>query len=189
MNLGTLIETHGYWVLAVGCLLEGETVLILAGFAAHRGYLNPLAVLAIATTAGFFGDQCYFWLGRWRGPAIVNKWPSIARQAERVQHLVNRYHAAVIVGIRFAYGLRIAGPILLGMASISGYRFGIFNAIGALLWACVIAGIGWVFGQAAEAAMGDIRQWEWRLILGIGVAGLIIWAIRKILVKKNDEPK
>ena len=49
MTLAALIQAHGYWVLAVGCLLEGETILVLAGFAAHRGYLDSLAVLAIAT--------------------------------------------------------------------------------------------------------------------------------------------
>ena len=60
MSLATLIETHGYWMLAVGCLLEGETILILAGFAAHRGYLHPADVLAIAAAAGIAGEQFYF---------------------------------------------------------------------------------------------------------------------------------
>ncbi|HET7862826.1 MAG TPA: DedA family protein, partial [Burkholderiaceae bacterium] len=76
--LGTLIETHGYWVLALGCLLEGETVLVLAGFAAHRGYLDPAAVFGIAAAAGFCGDQVYFWLGRRHGPAVLTRWPSVA---------------------------------------------------------------------------------------------------------------
>ena len=31
--LNEAIASHGYWVLALGCLLEGETVLLLAGFA------------------------------------------------------------------------------------------------------------------------------------------------------------
>jgi membrane protein DedA with SNARE-associated domain len=88
MNLGALIESHGYWVLAIGCLLEGETLLVLAGFAAHRGYLNPGAVLAIAATAGFVGDQFYFWLGRRHGPAILSRWPSLADQSDRVDRLL-----------------------------------------------------------------------------------------------------
>ena len=75
MNLGTLIQTNGYWVLAVGCLLEGETILILAGFAAHSGYLNPLAVIVIASTAGFAGDQIFFWMGRRHGSAVLTRFP------------------------------------------------------------------------------------------------------------------
>ena len=38
MDLAALVTQYGYAAVAVGCLLEGETVLLLAGFAAHRGY-------------------------------------------------------------------------------------------------------------------------------------------------------
>ena len=179
MTLATLIETHGYWVLAIGCLLEGETVLVLAGFAAHRGYLDPFAVVGVASTAGFFGDQFYFWLGRRHGPAVLARWPSVGRQTDRLRRLIDRYHTAVIIGVRFAYGLRIAGPILIGMTPISRVRFGLLNALGAVLWASLVAGIGWVFGQAAEVALGNIRNFEIWLLLGLAAVGVIAWWIRK----------
>lgn len=179
MELGTLIETHGYWLLAADTLLEGQTILVLAGFAAHRGYLYFFAVLGIASVAGFLGDQFYFWLGRRHGPAVLARWPSVAQQSDRVYRLIDRYPAAVIIGIRFVYGLRIAGPMLIGTSPISGYRFGLLNALGAVLWACLVAGIGWVFGQAAELALGEIRHLEMWLLLGLAAAGVIAWWIRK----------
>lgn len=179
MQLGTLIETHGYWLLAIGCLLEGETVLLLAGFAAHRGYLNPLAVLAIASAAGFLGDQFYFWLGRRHGQALLTRWPSLALQAGHVQRLMARYHEAVIIGMRFAYGLRIAGPLLIGTTPVSGLRFGLLNALGAVLWACLIGALGWTFGHVAEAVFADIRYIEGWLLLGVAAAGALVWLIRR----------
>lgn len=179
MTLGPLIETHGYWVLALGCLLEGETILVLAGFAAYRGYLDPYAVFGIAAAAGFAGDQFYFWLGRRHGPWVLARWPSVARQTNRVHRLVERYPAAVIVGVRFAYGLRIAGPILLGTTPLSALRFGLLNAVGALLWAGVIGGLGWTFGNAAELVLGQIRHVEGWLLLGLVCAGAIVWSIRR----------
>ncbi|MFZ5512052.1 MAG: DedA family protein [Pseudomonadota bacterium] len=179
MTLGALIETHGYWVLAVGCFLEGETVLVLAGFAASRGYLDPFAVLGVAAAAGFLGDQFYFWLGRRHGPAVLARWPSALRQADRVHRLMERYHAAVIIGVRFAYGLRIAGPILIGTSPVPGVRFALFNALGAMLWAFVVAGIGWVFGEAAEIVLGEIRNVEGWLLLGLIVAAASVWWVRK----------
>jgi len=177
MNLGSLIETHGYWVLVAGCLLEGETILVLAGFAAHRGYLNPFVVVAIAAVAGFAGDQFYFWLGRRHGNAVLARWPALAAHNDRLQAMIHRYHATVIVGVRFAYGLRIAGPVLIGMSPISSARFALLNALGALLWACLIGGIGWIFGHAAEALLGDIRNAEGWLLLGLAAAGFIAWRI------------
>lgn len=179
MNLASLIETHGYWVLVIGCLLEGETILILAGVAAHVGYLNPYAVVTLAAVSGFAGDQFYFWLGRRHGKAVLKRWPSLAAQNDRLHRLIDRYHAAVIIGVRFAYGLRIAGPILIGMWPIPASRFALLNALGALLWASLITGIGWVFGHAAETLMGEIRHLQVWLLLAFAVAAILIWWFRR----------
>lgn len=182
MTLGALIAKYGYWLLAADSLLEGETILVLAGFAVRRGHLYLFAVLGIAALASFVGNQFYFWLGRRHGPAVFVRWPSVAQQFDRVHRLVAHYPAAVIVGIRFVYGLRIAGPVVIGMSPIPGYRFGLLNAVGAVLWACLVAGVGWVFGRAAELALEEIRHVEMWLLLGLVSAALIVaWTRRSRL--------
>jgi membrane protein DedA with SNARE-associated domain len=183
VDLGSLIETHGYWVLAAGCLLEGETVLVLAGLAAERGYLNPFGVVAVASVTAFIVDQALFWLGRWRGPALLARWPSLAAKAGRVNELIHRYHAFVIIGMRFAYGLRIPGPILIGMSAVPALRFAVINAFGAILWACIVGGVGWLSGRAAESVFGNIKHIELWLFLGIVAIGATIWLIRRLLRK------
>lgn len=180
-TLGALIQTHGYWVLALGCLLEGETVLLLAGFAAHRGYLHPLAVVAVAATAGFAGDQFYFWLGRRHGPRVLARWPALAAQTRRVQALIERYHEAVIVLVRFAYGLRIAGPVLIGTTPVRAVRYAVLNALGALLWAALIGALGWLFGDVAQAVFGEIRHIEGWLLLGLAALAALVWWLRRRL--------
>src|SRR5687768_2390228 len=179
MDLGSLIETHGYWALAAGCVLEGETMLLLAGLAAQRGYLDPLAVVGIASTMGFASDQLFFWLGRWRGMALLSRWPSAAAKAARVPALIDRYDAMVIIGLRFAYGLRIAGPIFIGMSAVPALRFAVLNAIGAVLWACVVGGVGWLSGQAAESVFGNIQHLEAWMFLGVALVALTVWLVRK----------
>jgi membrane protein DedA with SNARE-associated domain len=52
--VGTLVATYGVWAVLLGTFLEGETVLVLGGFAARRGYLDPWAV-ALAGRLGAFG--------------------------------------------------------------------------------------------------------------------------------------
>ena len=138
MDIAGLVQTYGYFALAIGTFLEGETVLLAAGLAAHSGYLDIYAVIAVAAVCGFIGDQFFFWLGRRHGGAVLQRWPSINRQADRVHRLVERYHASVIIGVRFAYGLRIAGPVLIGMSAVSYVRFVLFNAIGAVLWGLLL---------------------------------------------------
>jgi len=51
LDFGSLVSQHGYWLLALGCFLEGETVLLLAGLAARSGYLSPVGVLAVASAS------------------------------------------------------------------------------------------------------------------------------------------
>ncbi|WP_157270174.1 DedA family protein [Azohydromonas aeria] len=179
MNLGTLIETHGYWMLALGCLLEGETVLVLAGFAAHKGRLEPEAVLSIATVMAMVGDQIYFWLGRWRGPQLLERHPKLAAKAERVHVLLERWHAPLIIGLRFAYGLRIAGPLFIGASPLPAWRFILFNGIGAVIWAVLVGGIGWVFGAAAQALLGELQHYQMALMGSLLGAALLVWLWRR----------
>lgn len=51
MDFGSLIAQYGYAALLAGVFIEGETVLLLAGYAAHRGYLQLDAVVAVAWLA------------------------------------------------------------------------------------------------------------------------------------------
>ncbi|HTN50687.1 MAG TPA: DedA family protein [Burkholderiaceae bacterium] len=173
MDVGALIAAYGYWAVALGCFFEGETILALAGFAASRGHLEFGWVVGIAALMGFAGDQFFYWLGRFHGRRVLERLPSVAGQATRVHELMLRFDAWLIVGVRFAYGLRIAGPILIGTSPISAVRFALFNALGALLWAPLVAGAGWIFGHAIEAMLGDLARYEAAIVLaGIALAAL-----------------
>ncbi|MDZ5458779.1 DedA family protein [Azohydromonas lata] len=178
MDLSALIETHGYWMLALGCLLEGETLLVLAGFAAHEGHLNPWAVFGIATVMAMVGDQIYFWLGRWRGPQLLARYPKLHAKAERVQALLERWHAPLIIGLRFAYGLRIAGPLFIGASPLPAWRFIVYNGVGAVIWAAVVGGIGWSFGAAAQALLGELQRYQMALMGALVGLALLVWVWR-----------
>ena len=78
------------------------------------------------------------------------------RQAERVQHLALRHDACLIMGVRFAYGLQIAGPGFIDTTAIRAPRFLIFNALRTVVWASVVAGSGWLFGHVLETLLSDM---------------------------------
>jgi membrane protein DedA with SNARE-associated domain len=178
LDLHELISTHGYWVLAIGCFLEGETLLVLAGFAASREHLDIYAVVAVAAVSGFVGDQFFFWLGRVHGNAVLTRFPAVAHQGERVFRLIERYQAWVVIGVRFAYGLRIAGPIIIGTSRLSPTRFLVFNALGAIIWAILVSGVGFVFGEAAEAMLGELHNIEGWLVLGLLAAVMLVLLVQ-----------
>ena len=188
MDLGELLHTHGYWIVAVGCLLEGETVLALAGLAAHDGYLRMDAVIAVAAVAGFAGDQLFFWLGRTCEGPLRRRFPVLFTHAPRLERLTARWHAWVIVLVRFAYGLRIAGPILLGTTRLPAARFALFNAIGALIWAPLVAFAGWFLGAALESWLGKLQRAEhWLVIAALLV--VLPWLAHRAFSRRRAQQR
>jgi membrane protein DedA with SNARE-associated domain len=75
ISAGYLIAQYGYLVLFFGALVEGETILIAAAFAAHRGYLFLPWVVLIAFAGSFAGDQFCFFLGRKKGRIFCRNGP------------------------------------------------------------------------------------------------------------------
>src|SRR6187549_2731946 len=116
MDLSELIESYGYWIVLGGTLLEGESVLLLAGYAAYRGLLELHWVITLAIIGSFLGDQLWFYLGRTRGEQMLAKFPSYIAPAKRAQELLARHRTPIILGLRFLYGLRIVLPFAIGMS-------------------------------------------------------------------------
>ena len=184
LELGPLIEHYGYAVTFVGTLAEGETVLILSGLAAHRGYLDLVLVIAVGAVGGMLGDLVYFLIGRHFGERLLARFPRFAASAERARSLIERYPNAMILGVRFMYGLRTVGPAVIGSTRIAFAHFLLLNAVGALLWSACWALAGYLLGSAAQRLLGDLARVERELFAFVIVAlavlavGTRIWRRR-----------
>ncbi len=157
-SLWQFVTQYGYWAVVLGGLVEGETLLMLAGFAARLGHLNLPAVMALGAFMGALSDIGLFGLGRWRGVQLLGRWPQVLAYRERLNRLVARWGILVVILMRFMYGMRWAGPVLLGMSNMPWPRFVLFNLLGAALWGYLAAGAGWMFGYAAQALLADAHE-------------------------------
>jgi membrane protein DedA with SNARE-associated domain len=167
MSLEQLIASYGCLAVFLGTFLEGETVLILGGFAAHRGYLRLDCVMAAAFAGSILGDQFYFLLGRFHSRLLMEKRPSWKPRMDRFRALLDRRATLVILSFRFLYGLRTIGPFAIGAGGVSIPRFVLLNIIGGAVWAVVIAAAGYFFGHAMEIIIADLKRYE------LAVAGII----------------
>lgn len=172
-----LVAQLGYVTLFIGTFLEGESVLALAGVAASFGYLTFEYVVAVAALGAFLGDQACFFIGRRYGASIMARYPRLAAKAPRVERLVRRWDAVAVILLRFLYGLRIAGPIVIGSFGISPWRLALFNAIGAVIWAPIVAGVGYFAGYALEAWVGRLKDVQIGLLMVLLLAGGIAWLV------------
>jgi membrane protein DedA with SNARE-associated domain len=168
----------GYLALFVGTLLEGETIVFLAGLAAHHGYLWFPAVVAIAVAGGFISDQVLFYVGRHYGNRVFARFPGIAAKVPRVQALLLRRDWLAVLLLRFLYGLRIAAPIVIVSCGIAPWRLALFDFIGAVLWAAVVGALGYFAGQAVQQLLARL---DLSVVLMLMAAALLAGAAWNVI--------
>ena len=179
-TLNELIRNYGYWAILIGTFLEGETILILGGVAAHMGLLELPWVIASALTGSFTGDQLYYYIGRRYGPRIIAKRLSWQESAEKVYRHLRRHQNLLILSFRFFYGLRNVTPFAVGAAGVSRLRFFVLNLIGAVIWAFSFAYVGYLSGEALRLILDDFKRYEKYVLLGLILAGILFWLISLI---------
>jgi len=170
MSVETIIAHYGLLAVGIGAAVEGEAVVLTGGLLAHQGLMPIAGVMALAAIGSFVADQTFFLLGRrFRDHTRVR---SIAERPvfERVLAMLDRHPVGFIFTFRFLYGFRTISPIAIGTSTIPAWRFLLLNGLAAVIWAIVIAGAGYAFGQGIELAFGRLRRFEH---VGLAVLGLI----------------
>ena len=186
MDIPQLLQDYGYLAVGIGAFLEGETVLILAAVSAQLGYLKLPVVVMVAAIGAFAGDNFYFLMGRRFGAPLMQRFPRLGAAVPRVDRFVGRWHALAVFLLRFTYGLRVAGPIVLGAGRMKTSVFIVANACGAVAWAALFSAIGFAFGQAATALLGDIARVE-HIAIGLAIVLVITVPIVHALIKRRLE--
>lgn len=185
VSLESLIEQYGYAALLVGAFLEGETIVVMAGFAAHREYLSLPWVIAVAFLGALAGDQMWFYVGRRKGQSLITARPRWARRVQRLQELLARYDWLVVLGFRFVYGLRTVTPVVLAASGYSPGRFTALNIAGAAIWSVVVSLAGYLFGHTMELLIDDVKRYE-RWLLGLLVfCSIAAWLWRTLPGRRN----
>lgn len=185
-DLQPVLEQHGYlgvggFVLleAFGVPLPGEAILIAAAIFAGAGQMNLAVVILVATIAAIIGDNIGFTVGHFGGRPLAQRFGRyIFLTPERLHHaeaFYNRHGGKVVTVARFIEGLRQVNGILAGIVGMHWLKFLVFNALGAVLWVCTWAGLGYLAGENIAEIYAAFERYKWFVIGGIaGVAALVI---------------
>ena len=170
MDLHQLIAEYGaftYLGAFVWTFLEGETIVLFAGFAAAQGLLDPVLLLVAAWLGSFAGDQTYFWIGRRFGLKILNRFPRWRYGVETALRWLERYNTGFIMAFRFIYRIRNISSFAMGMSAIRWQRFLCLNFLAAGLWAVSFVAAGYFLGHAFRAVLGDLARSFSFVMLGV----------------------
>ena len=165
--LHEFIANYGLWAVLGGTLLEGESVVVFAGFLAHQHLLRLPGVMLCAFAGSLIADQALFYLGRrWRDHRLVLRLRAKPAFAKALA-AVDRHPDGFILSLRFLYGLRTVGPIALGVSNVPAPRFLVLNVVAAAIWAVCFSLLGYLFDRPSS------RCWAaaWRRNQARGRAG------------------
>jgi len=151
----------------------GEASPLLGGLAAFDRNLRLATVIGAVALGTWLGGLLFYWLGRAQGRRIRKRWPRARPVIIRSIAIVRRHPWRASLGIRFAYGLRIALPIACGVAHLPLSKYAIGTAVSSIVWSLVFTVLGWWLGRTTETFLGHVRQLE-SLIGGIIVVVVLI---------------
>ena len=177
VDLADLFSRYGYLMLLVGSLGEGMPIMLFGGFAAHRGWLSLVPwVVLIGAIGNGLAQAVWFFGARYAGRRLLEKRVDWAAHVDRVDRLLKKWEAPMVIGARFIPGFSSTTTIAVALSAMSSIRFLTLNAIGALAWALTFGVLGYILGQAIEAWLGDIERYEKPVALVL-LAAAVIWLV------------
>jgi membrane protein DedA with SNARE-associated domain len=187
-DIGVLAQTYGYPIIVLGTMLQGETILLVFGFLAHRGYLSPWIVIIVAALSAILGDTTYFFLGRHYGEKFVSRLPARMRSPVHwARHFVGRHSTKVLLFMRAFVGVPVVTPVACGMSSIKTGRFLKYDIATAFVWAGLFVGLGYLFGTAVAQVIHEVEHVELFLIIALILIGYSYHRIVQRKQRQQDE--
>ena len=176
-----------YISLAATGIVTEEATPLIGGLAAHDGHLL-LVEAGMAVTVGIWGaGLLLYWIGRWRGGWVRQRFPSTRPMMLRALKVVRRHPWRSSLAVRFAYGLRLVLPLACGAARVPIVIYLIATAISSAVWSFLFTILGWAFGEGILLVMSHVKRYEWYLVILILIgAGVGFWYARRRHVEEKS---
>lgn len=185
------VVAHGYSILfaavftrQIGLPVPANLFLIAAGALAAAGKLELAAALGLAVTACVLADWAWYEAGRRRGDKVLHFIHRLSRDPEfhnrRAKETFARYGLLLLVLAKFVPGLDAIAPPLAGTSRTSRLGFLAFEILGASLWSCAYAGLGYVFSNdLTRAAIYAARAGT--VLAGVALSVICVYALGKMV--------
>jgi membrane-associated protein len=169
----SLVGTHPL----ASVLLNGSTEAIVSAAAFAKVGHGSIIVVLLASIPGLMKfDIIYWWAGRLWGERVIQIFSGRGKRSARFVARVNRS------GRWLTWPAVVLSPFLpipnalvyaaAGWTGMSWLTFLILDAIGSLMWAGLLAGLGWTLGQSAVNVAQEISKYG--LWVSIAIVVLVV---------------
>lgn len=179
------LSTYGYAVLFIYSLGGGLVALIGAGVLSFMGKMDLTLSITIAFIANFIGDGLLFYMARYHKREMMEYLSKHKRKLAFSHLLLKRRGAWIIVVKKFIYGLKTLIPLAVGLTKYDFWKFSLYNAVGALIWAITVGGGSYLFGGAIIEGFKMVSDKPYLAPVSLIVVGASVWFYLSAATKKK----
>ena len=205
--ISSLLGNLNYTTVFILMMLEStvipvpsELVVSPAAYHAAAGNLDMMLVILFATLGADLGATINYVAGYYLGRPIIyrfahSKWGKMCLlNQEKVEHsekyFDNHGMVATITG-RLIPGIRHLISIPAGLAKMNYWKFLLYTTIGAGVWNCILAALGWYLHTIVPEEQlhdkileyGEYIKW---IIIVLVIIAIAYFAIRRFIKKKRQ---
>ncbi|MBV9380583.1 MAG: DedA family protein [Streptosporangiaceae bacterium] len=188
----SFLTSAGYAGLVLFAFLEAccipissEITFGFAGVLAYEGHLNLVLVIVLGTAAELIGSYVSYAVGRVGGRPLVDRLGRYVLVTRSDVDRAERFFAgrgvwALPVGRTLPF-VRSFTSIVAGLVQMPPVRFGVLSLIGILVYATVLASIGYGVGSAWQSVNHGLTVAGYVLagVLVVMLAGFAVYRLRK----------
>lgn len=181
--------------------VPSELVVSPAAYHAAGGHLNVFLVILFATIGADLGATINYVAGYYLGRPIIykfanSKWGKMCllnqEKVEKSEKYFNDHGMAATITGRLIPGIRHLISIPAGLAKMTYWKFLLYTTIGAGVWNCILAALGWYLHSVVpedqlEAKLeeyGDYIKWG---IIAIVLLVVVFFVVRHFLKGKKGK--
>ena len=182
-----ILIKYGLLAVFVAAMFEADVIPVLAGVAAHRGYLHPVLAVAAASFGALAGDCVWFYVGRHK---LIRNSAKLQKIKSKAEILFKRVGHWQIPASHVIYGTRVATMTFLGARGSSASRFVLVDGVSCLALTTLLFSLGFALSASVSLVLINVRRVEIVLLLGVALVGLILHFIGvAILPHDPKEPQ
>lgn len=171
----TNLSTYGYIVLFLYTLGGGFVALLGAGVLSFMGKMDLSLSIAIAMIANFIGDALLFYMSRYHKSEMMGYFKKHRRKLAFSHLLIKKHGVWIILFQKFVYGLKTLVPLAIGLTKYDFFKFSLYNAIGAAIWAITVGGLSYLFGGALIEGYNMVADKPYIAPLALLIVGGSLW--------------
>lgn len=171
---------HGYIIMFLVMLVEGEVLTAAGALAAALGYYDVLIVFAISFFGNFLPDVFYYSIGRWGGNRVLDKYGQrlgIARtRQERAAEFIGNHLGKWLIFIKAVPFVSPPGLAVTGALGVPIRRFIWWDILIVALTSLFFVVVGYYSGKGYDFLRTATQYGPW----GLAGAFLVILLITQL---------